>query len=98
MESPHSYILKTHTIITSFSSSISTLGGSIFLLPIFPYKWLESEGMNMPQNLLTPRKKIIPLSTTSMATFNYSLNPLPLGFLACTLFVLIDLCIVFDIV
>jgi hypothetical protein len=47
MESPHSYIFKTHAIIIS-SSSISTLGGPIFLLLVFPYRWLENEVTDMP--------------------------------------------------
>ncbi len=37
------------------------------------------------------------LSTTSTATFNYSLNHLPLGFIASTLLVFADICITFDI-
>jgi len=43
-------------------------------------------------------KEDMPLSTASMATFNDSLDHLPLGFLKSTLFVLVDLYIVFDIV
>jgi hypothetical protein len=98
MESPHSYILKNHTTITSSSSSISTLGGSIFLVLVFPYKWLENEGTSMPQNLLAPHEEVMPLSTTSMTAFNDSLDHLPFRFLANTLFFIGDLCIVFDIV
>jgi hypothetical protein len=52
----------------------------------------------MPQNLLAPRKEVLPFSTTSMVAFNDSLDHLPLGFVANTLFVLVHLCIVFDIV
>jgi hypothetical protein len=40
----------------------------------------------------------MPFSTTSMVTSNDSLDHLPLGFVANTLFVLVHLCIVFDIV
>ncbi len=99
MENPHSCILKTHATITSSSSSISTPYGPIFLLSVFPYRWSKSEALGVPQNLLTPLKKIMPLSTTSMATSNDSLVHLPLGFVASTLFVLDhDLCIMFDIV
>jgi hypothetical protein len=54
--------------------------------------------MSMPQNLLGPHKEIMFFSTTSMAAFNDSFDYLPLGFVVGTLFVLIDLCIVFDIV
>jgi hypothetical protein len=54
--------------------------------------------MGMPQNLLAPNKEIMFLSITSMATSNDSFDYLPLGFVIGTLFVLIDLCIVFDIV
>jgi hypothetical protein len=97
MESPHSYICKTHTTIASSSSSISTLGGSIFLLLVFPYKWLENEGTNMPQKFLAPRKKVILFSIASMVVSNYSLDQLPLGFLTSTLFVFVELCIVFYI-
>ncbi len=42
-------------------------------------------------------KKIRFLSTASMATSNDSLNHLPFGFILGTLFVLANLCIVFDI-
>jgi len=98
MESPHSYILKTNAIITSSSSFVSTHGGPIFLLLVFPYRWLESEVTNKPQNLLAPRKEIMPFSTASMATSNDSLEHLPLRFVTCILFVLADLCIVFDII
>jgi hypothetical protein len=38
------------------------------------------------------------LSTASMVASNDSIDHLPLGFLANTLFVFADLCIVFDIV
>jgi hypothetical protein len=98
MESPHSYILKTNTIIAFSSSFVSTLGGPIFILLVFPYRWSKSEVMNMLQNLLAPRKKVMILSTASMAAFNYSLEHLPFRFVIGTLFVLADLCIVFNIV
>ncbi len=39
----------------------------------------------------------MPLSTTSMVVYNDSLDHLPLGFVIGTLFVLVDLCILFDI-
>ncbi len=97
MESPHSCIFKTHVTIT-FSFSVSTLGGPIFLFLVFPYRWSKSEIMSMPQNLLGPHKEIMFLSTTSMAAFDDSFDYLPLGFVVGTLFVPIDLCIVFDIV
>jgi hypothetical protein len=48
--------------------------------------------------LLGPRKEDMPLSTASMVTFNDSIDHLPFGFLESTLFVLVDLYIVFDIV
>jgi len=98
MESPHSYILKTHVIIASSYYFVNTHGGPIFLLLVFPYRWLENEVTNMYQNLLAPHKKVIPFSTTSKATYNDSLEHLLLRFVPCMLFVLVDLCIVFDIV
>jgi hypothetical protein len=97
MESPHSYILKTHAKIASSSFWVSTLGGPIFVLLASSYRWSKSEITSMPQNLLS-YKKSMPLSTTSMATSNDSFHRLPLGFVTCTLFVLVDFCIVFDIV
>jgi hypothetical protein len=98
MESPHSYILKSHAIIASSSSFVNTPGGPIFLLLVFPYRWLENEVMNMPQNLLAHHKEIILLSTTFRATSNDSFEHLPLRFAAGTLFILVDLYIMFDIV
>jgi hypothetical protein len=98
MESPHSCIFKTYVTIVSSYFSISTLGGPIFLLLVYPYRWLKSEVMGLPQNLLAPRKEVMRVSTTSMATSNDSLDHLPLGFVACTLFVFANLHIVFDII
>jgi len=97
MENPHSYILKTYATIVSSSSSINTLGGPIFLLVVFPYKWSNNEVMGMPHNLLTPHKEVMLLSIASTVASNDSLNHLPLGFVAGTLFVLANLCIMFDI-
>jgi hypothetical protein len=98
MESPHSYIFKSHAIIVSSSSFDNTPSGPTFLLLVFPYRWLENEVMNMPQNLLAHHKKIIPLSTTFRAASNYSFEHLLLRFVASNLFILIDLYIMFDIV
>jgi hypothetical protein len=98
MESPHFYIFKTYAIIASSYSSVSTLGGPIFLLLIFPYRWLKNEVTGLPQNLLAPHKEVMPLSTTSMVASNDSLDHLPLGFVVGTLFVFANLCIVFDII
>jgi len=50
------------------------------------------------KNYWPPYKEIMPLSTASTASSNDSIDRLPLGFVASTLFVLVDLCIVFDIV
>jgi hypothetical protein len=52
----------------------------------------------MPQNLLAPHKEIMFLSTTSMVASNNSPDHLPLGFVIDTLFVLVNLGIMFDIV
>jgi hypothetical protein len=52
----------------------------------------------MPQNLLAPRKEVMPFSTTSMVASNDSLDHLPLGFVVNTLFVFANLYIVFDII
>jgi hypothetical protein len=97
MENPHSYILKTHATIASSSSSINTLGGPIFMLLIFPYRWSKSEVTGMPHNLLALHKEVMLLSIASMAASNDSLNHLPFGFIVGTLLVLVDLCIMFDI-
>jgi hypothetical protein len=60
MESPHSYILKTHTTIDSSSSSlVNTHGGPFFLLLVFPNMWLENEVTSMPHNLLAPYKEVM---------------------------------------
>jgi hypothetical protein len=53
--------------------------------------------MGMPQNLLTPHKKKH-LSIASMVAFNDSLDHLPFRFVTNALFVLANLCIVFDII
>ncbi len=98
MKSPHSYILKTHATIISSFSWVNTPNGPIFLLLVFPYRWLKSEITSMPQNLLAPHKEVILFSTTSMVASNNSFDHLPLGFVVGILFVLADLCIVFDIV
>jgi len=101
MESPHSYILKTHTTIASSSSSsylVNTHGGPFFLLLVFPNRWLENEVTSMRLNLLAPYKKVMLLSITSMVTFNHSFDHFPFGFLTSTLFVLTNLCIMFDII
>jgi hypothetical protein len=89
---------KPHAIIASSSSSINTHGGPIFLLLVFPYRWSKNGVLSMPQNLLSLHKKIMPLSIASMATFNNSFDHLPLGFVTCTLFVCVNLYIVFNIV
>ncbi len=52
----------------------------------------------MPQNLLAPHKEVMPIPIASMAIFNDSLNHLPFGFVIGTLFILVDLWIVFDII
>jgi hypothetical protein len=98
MESPHSCIFKTYATIASFYSSVNTIGGPIFLLLVLPHRWLESEVTCLPQNLLAPHKKVMPLSTTSMATFNDSLDHMPLGFVAGTIFVFTNLFIMFNII
>jgi hypothetical protein len=98
MESPHSYTFKNHATKVSSSSSINTHGGPIFPFLLFPYRWSKNEVMGMPQNLLAPHKKIMPLSTTSIVASNDSLDHLPFRFVAGTLFVFANLCIVFDIV
>jgi len=98
MESPHSCILQTHVTIASSSFFVSTLGGPIFLLLVFSYRWSKSEVTNMPQNLLTPHKEIMHFSTTSTVASNDSLDHSPLGFVVGTLFVFANLCIVFDII
>ncbi len=67
------------------------------MLLVFPYKWSKSEVTGMPQNLLTFHKEVMLLSIVSMVASNDSLNHLPFGFVAGTLFVLVDLCIMFDI-
>jgi hypothetical protein len=97
MESSHSCILKTHATIASSSSWISTHGSNF---PIFglPYRWLKSEVRGMPQNLLAPVNKLCFFKLHPWVVFNDSLDYMPLGFVACTLFVLVDLWIVFDIV
>jgi hypothetical protein len=48
--------------------------------------------------LLGPHKEVMPLLVASMVAFNDSVDHLPLGFLANTLFILVNLYIVFDIV
>jgi len=98
MESPHSYIFKTHVIIASSYYFVNTHGGPIFLHLLFPYRWSENEVTNMPQNLLALRKEVILFSTTSRATFNDSLEHLLLRFVPGTLFVLVNISIVFDII
>jgi hypothetical protein len=95
-KSPHSSIFKTHAIKTS--PFVNTPSGPILLLLVFPYRWSKSEVTNMPHNLLAPHKKIMLLSTTSMVVSNDSLDHLHLGCVLGTLFVLVDLCIVFDII
>jgi hypothetical protein len=98
MDNPNSYILKTHVTTISSSSYVSTPNGPIFLLPIFPFRWLESEVTCMPQNLLAPCKEVMARSITSMAIFNDSFDDLLLGFIVSTLFVLVGLCVVmFDL-
>jgi hypothetical protein len=98
MKSPHSCIFKTYATIASFYSSINTLGGPIFLLLVLPYRWLKSEVTCLPQNLLAPHKEVMPLSATSMVAFNDSLDHLLLEFVAGTLFVFVNLFIVFNII
>ncbi len=98
MEGPHSYIFKTHVIIVSSYSFINTHGGPIFLHLVFPYRWSENEVTNMSQNLLALRKEVIPFSTAFRTTSNDSLEHLLLRFVPSTIFVLANLCIVFDII
>ncbi len=74
MDNPHPYILKTHATIASSLSFVSTTNGPICLLLIFPFRWLESEIIGMPQNLLALRKEVIPCSIASMVVSNDSFD------------------------
>ncbi len=70
IESPHSYIPRTHATIVTSSSFVNTHVGPIFMFLVIPFKWLEKELNGMFQNLLAFLNERVPLSIASMASSN----------------------------
>ncbi len=57
------FMAKTYAIIVPSSRSIKTLGGSIFLDLVFPFRWLKREVKGTFQNVLTFLKNVFSLFT-----------------------------------
>jgi len=96
IESPHSYIPRTHATIVTSSSFVNTHVGPIFMFHVFPFKWLEKKLNGMFQNLLAFFNERVPLSITSMASSNDCLSISPFFFSSGTLLITWHGCLVCD--
>ncbi len=78
MDNPHSCIANVHVITTTYSSSISTPHGPIFLYLVFPCKWSTREFIVRFHELLAFLRECVPLSITAIVTSNLSSIHMPL--------------------
>ncbi len=96
IESPHSYIPRTHATIVAFSSFVNTHAGPIFVFLVFPSKWLERELSSTFQDLLTFFNECVPFSIASMASSNDWSTHFPLFHSSGTLLTTWHGCLVYD--
>jgi len=74
----HSCMSKVHLINIAFCSFISTHFGPIFLDVVFPFKWSTRELIGIFHDLQGLLWECVPLSITSIVTFDTSLVHMPL--------------------